>query len=329
MKNVAVLGADGLIGRELVSILEQRNFPTGDVYFLAGNDKRTDKIIYKDKQIDLLSDYSTFRDKVELVFCCLDKVRARALVPKFKKKALVIDCSGAFSFAHDVLHVIPEVNRDIVGEHKGVIANPNPITIQLLTVLYPLHKKHTLKHLRFTALAAVSGFGNDALDELKYEYEFLALDSAVEKTEDSVFPYTIGDNVIPQVGDFMDKGATEEETILAKEIPDILGQNDIRVSATCVWVPVTRGNSVALGVDFVEAVSATEAKKVLKNAPGVKLASHDEEYPTLEIAVGKDEVFVGRIRQDITAQNGLAMWIVADNLRKGSALNAVQIAELV
>ena len=329
MKNVAVLGADGLIGRELISILDQRNFPTQDVYFLAGDNKRTDKITFRNRQIDLMSDYRAFRDNVELVFCCLDRVRARALVPKFKKKALVIDCSGAFSFAHDVPHVIPEVNGEILKEHKGVIANPNPITTQLLVALYTLHKKYVMKRLHLTALVAVSGFGDDALDELKYEYEFLALEKHVEKAEDSVFPYTIGDNVIPQVGDFTEQGNTEGETILAKEIPNILNEGDITVVATCVWVPVQRGNSIAVSVDFGEAVSISDAKKILKNAPGVILAGHDEEYPTLENAVGKDDVFIGRIRQDTIFQNGLAMWIVADNLRKGSALNAVQIAELI
>jgi len=329
MKNIAVLGADSLIGRELIRILEQRNYPVGDLYLLATNEKGAGQIAFKDKPIDLLLDYDPFVDKVELAFCCLDRIHARAAVVKFKKKALVIDCSGAFSFAHDVQHIIPEINGRLVTEHKDIVANPDPITIQLLIALHPLHEIFGLKRLQVTTFNAVSGLGQDALDELDYEYEYLAMKQDVEKSEDSIFPYAIGGNVIPQIGDFAHKGYTSEEMILAKEIPNILGQEAIVVSATCVWVPVKRANSVVVYAGFEKETSVAEAKRILKSASGVKLMDHDEEYPTPEYAIGKDEVFVGRIRQDKAFDNGLAMWTVADNLRKGSALNAVQIAELL
>lgn len=329
MKNIAVLGADSLIGRELVTILEQRDYPVRDIYLYSADRKAAGELIFKDKNIDLLSDHDEFLDKVDLVFCCLERVQARALVAKFKKKSLVIDLSGGFRFAADVLHVIPEVNGNELSQHIGIVANPNAITIQLLVVLHSLNEKHKLKRLHVTALNAVSNLGKEALDELNYEFEFLALGEPVQKAQDSVFPYTIGGNMIPQIGDFVHKGYTEEETLLAREITEILGRDEILVSATCICVPVMRANCAVVCADFEENVSVAEAKKVLKSAGGVKLMSHDDEYPTPESVVGRDEVFVGRLRKDAVFQNGLAMWLATDNLRKGSALNAVQIAELM
>lgn len=328
MKNIAVLGVNTLVGRELISILEQRDYPFKDIYFYNADRPAGENAIFKGKSIEILSDYHGILDKVDLAFCCLDRVRARALVSKFKKKSLVIDLSGAFRFAHGVLHIIPEVNAQALHEHKGVIANPSPITIQLLIALYPLHEKYKIHHLHITALNAVSDLGKDALDELNYEYEFLAVGENVEKAADSVFPYTIGSNIIPQIGDFDHKGHTEEENLLAREITGILDKDDIAISTTYIWVPVKRANCAVVFAGFEEDISVAEARKVLSGAAGVKLMKHDEEYPTPEFAVGKDEVFIGRLRHDTVFQNGLAMWIVCDNLRKGSALNAVQIGEL-
>jgi len=328
MKNIAVLGANTLMGRELISILEQRDYPVNDIYLYNGEGSAGGNAIFKGKSIEVQSDYHSFLDKPDLVFCCLNRVRARALVSKFKKKSLVIDLSGAFRFAHDVSHIIPEVNGQEMKKHKGLIANPNPITIQLLIGLYPLHGKYKLQRLHVTTLNAVSDFGKDALDELNYEYEYLAVGEGVEKSAESVFPYTIGGNIIPQVGDFDHKGHTEEENLLTREITGILGKDDIVIGATCIWVPVRRANCAAVFAGFEEDISVAEARKVLSDAAGVKLMKHDEEYATPEFVVGKDEVFIGRLRHDTVFQNGLAMWIVCDNLRKGSALNAVQIAEL-
>ncbi len=329
MKNIAVLGASGLVGKELIKVLEQRNYPAKKIYFFTPDENLVDKKEIAGKQIEWTNDYKSCIGKVDVVFCCLDKVQARAIVPKFKRRAFVIDCSGAFIFDPGVLHVIPEINAQMVKEHKGVIANPNPTTILLLIALYPLHKEYGLKRLHVTAYAAVSGFGKDALDELRYEYEYLALGMRGEKSEDSVFPYRIADNVIPQVGDFTQEGYTEEETVLAGDVRSILDGDDINVSSTCVWVPVSRGTSMAVHAGFEKEISITGVKKTLEGAPGLKLVSHDDEYPMPENVLDKDEVFVGRIRRDHVFENGLAMWVVADNLRKGSALNAVQIAELL
>ena len=328
MRNIAVLGANTLVGKELISILEQRDYPVNDLYLYNADGSTGKSAIFKGKSIEVQSEFQVFLEKTDLVFCCLDRVRARAIVSKFKKRSLVIDLSGAFRFAHDASHIIPEVNGHEMKKHKGLVANPNPVTIQLLIALFPLHGKYRLSHLHIVTLNAVSDFGKDALDELNYEYEYLAVGEGVEKSADSVFPYTIGSNIIPQIGDFDHKGHTEEENLLAREITGILDKDDIAIDATCIWVPVRRANCAIVFAGFEEHFSVADAREALSGAASVKLMKHDEEYPTPEFVIGKDEVFVGRLRHDNVFQNGLAMWTVCDNLRKGSALNAVQIAEL-
>lgn len=328
MKNVAVLGVDSLIGAELLRILEQRGFPVADLY-LSGSVAAGDSVNFNGGQIEVLQGYDAFIDKVDMVFCCLDKVGARAAVSKFTEKAKIIDCSRAFNFAGEVALLIPEINPDDVTGEKSLFANPSPLTLELLLPIYPLHDKFGLRCMHVTAFTAISDLGKDALDELSYEYEHLAVGSDASKSEDSVFPYTIGSNVIPQVGDFTGDGSTEEEGMIAREISNILKTEEIQIGVTAVWVPVRRGNSLAVWADFDKEVNPSEAKKVLKKTPGVKIMERDDEYPMPENVVGKDEVFVGRIRQDSIFDNGLMFWVSADNLRKGSALNAVQIAELL
>ncbi len=329
VQNIAILGAGTLIGQELLSILEQRDFPVRNIYLYDAAAGQGQKTLFKGKPVEIMADYKGFLNNVTLVFCCLDKVRARAVVAQFRKNSLVLDLSGAFRFAPHVLHIIPEINGDTLSEHTGVVANPNPITIQLLVALSPLHEKFKLRRMHITALCAVSDLGQDALDELNYEYEFLAVGEPVKKAQDSVFPYTIGNNLIPQIGDFVHHGYTEEETLLLKEITGILGDDDIQISATYVWVPLRQVNSAVVYADFKEEITVASAKKILKNVSGVKIMTHDDEYPTPENVVGSDDVFIGRLRQDSVFRNGLSLWIAADNLRKGSALNAVQIAELL
>jgi aspartate-semialdehyde dehydrogenase len=329
VQNIAVLGVNTLVGHELVTILEQRDLPANSVYFYGIGAGKDEKVTFKGKTSNVCSSYEEFLDDVALVFCCLNRIQARALVSKCKKKALVIDCSGAFRFAPHVQHVIPEINGHVILEHKGVVANPHPVTIQLALALNPLHDKFKLKRLHVTALNAVSDLGQDALDELNYEYEFLAVGEQVEKVEGGVFPYTIGGNLIPQVGDFVNKGYTEEETLLTKEVNSILAGDDVPIVATFVWVPVQRADCVVVHADFADTVTVDKAKKALRHASGVKLMEHDEDYPTPESVVGTDDVFVGRLREDNVFENGMTMWVSVDSLRKGSALNAVQIAELL
>lgn len=329
MKNIAVLGVGSLIGKELIEILQQRDYPTADSYFMSDDKNSVDAVVFNGREFDVLQDYDTFLDKVDIVFCCLDKVSARAAISKFRGKAAIIDCSRAFNFAGGVDQVIPEINPEVLKTGNPVIANPGPLTIPLLTVAFPLHKKHELKRLHVTAFEAISDLGNDALAELSYEYEYLAVGSDVSKADDSVFPCTVGSNLIPQVGDFTGHGDTEEEIMFTKEVLTILRTDDIKIGITAVWVPLRRGNSMAVCAGFGDDVSVNEARKLLKKSPGIKVMERDEEYPMPESVIGKDDVFIGRIRQDSVFENGLAFWIAADNLRKGSALNAVQIAELL
>lgn len=329
MKNIAVLGVGSLIGEELIEILQQRDYPAADSYFMSDDNDSVETVVFKGREFDVLRDYDTFLGRVDIVFCCLDKVGARAAISKFKGKAAVIDCSRAFNFAGGVDLVIPEVNPETLKAGNPVIANPGPLTIQLLTILFPLHKKHELRHLHVTAFESISDLGNDALAELSYEYEYLAVGADVSKADDSFFPCTIGSNLIPQVGDFTGNGDTEEEVMFGKEVKTILKTDDVRIGMTAIWVPLRRGNSMTVWAGFGDDVSVNEARKLLKKSPGIKVMERDEEYPMPENVIGKDDVFIGRIRQDSVFENGLAFWITTDNLRKGSALNAVQIAELL
>ncbi|MBE0432092.1 aspartate-semialdehyde dehydrogenase [candidate division WOR-3 bacterium] len=329
MKNIAVLGVRNMIGSELIKILEQRDFPAGEVYFTAPGDTGGEETFFKDKEVRLQNNYDAFADNVDIVFCCLDRVQARSAASKFKKKALFIDCARAFSSTPGVPCVIPEINGEVLMQQHNLVTNPWSMTIQLLMVLHPLHVNFQLKHLHVVGLAAVSDLDWDAVDELSYEYEYLATGLNIEKCEGSVFPHTIGGNLIPQVGDFARQGDTEEEAVLAKEVSMMLGTADIKISATMVWAPVRRGHCLAVSAGFERKTPLVEVRDILKKAPGVTIVKHDDEYPMPESVVGKDEVFVGRLRADKVFDNGLSMWIACDNLRKGSALNAVQIAELL
>ncbi len=329
MKNIAVLGATGLVGEEVIKILEQRNFPTKELFLFASERSEGQTVIFKDREIEVLSDYESFKDKVDLVFSCLDVSLAREIVPKFKNTAVVIDNSNAFRMDSEVPLIIPEINSEKIKEHKGIIANPNCSTIQMLVPLYYLHKKAKVKRIFVATYQSVSGYGRDAVDELKLEFEYLGMCQDIEKLERPVFSHPIGNNIIPQIGDFNEDGHTKEEMKMLNETRKILDDELIQVTSTCVRIPVICGHSEAVSVEFENALSPGEAKEILKGAPGVKLIEKSDDYPMPIHAAGHDEVFVGRIRKDLAFENGLAMWIVADNVRKGAALNAVQIAELL
>ncbi len=328
-RNVAVLGATGLVGEEVMKILEQRNFPTKELYLFASEQSEGKTMIYKDTEIEVLSDYESFRDKVDVVFSCLDRPLAKEIVPQFRESSVVIDNSNAFRMDDDVPLVVPEINPEKVKEHNGIIANPNCSTIQLLVPLYPLHKKATITRIFVATYQSVSGAGRAAVDELRYELEFFCMDQAIDKSLESAFQHPIANNVIPQIGDFDDKGYTTEEMKMVNETRKILDNESIEVTATCVRIPILVGHSEAVSVEFANPLSPDEVKEILKSAPGVTLFKKSNTYPMPLPVTGKDKVYVGRIRKDLVFENGIAMWIVADNIRKGAALNAVQIAELL
>jgi aspartate-semialdehyde dehydrogenase len=329
MKNIAVLGATGLVGLEVIKILEQRNFPTKELFLFASEKSEGLKINFKDQELEVLSDYETFIDKTAIVFGCLDEEPSKEVVPRFRERAVIIDNSKAFRMDPDVPLIVPEINSEKIKEHKGIIANPNCSTIQMLLPLYPLHRAAKIKRIFVATYQSVSGYGRDAVDELKLELEYCATDQDIEKSEESIFPYPIGNNIIPQIGGFDSEGYTSEEMKMLNETRKILDDDSIHVTATCVRIPIVCGHSEAVSVEFEKSISPDEAKKILQRAPGVKLIDEDENYPMPIHVVGKDDVYVGRVRKDLALKNGLAMWIVADNVRKGAALNAVQIAELL
>jgi aspartate-semialdehyde dehydrogenase len=329
MKNIAVLGATGLVGLEVIKILEQRNFPAEELFLFASEKSEGLKINFKDQRLEVLSDFENFIDKVAIVFGCLDEIPSKKIVPQFREKAVVIDNSKVFRMDTDVPLIVPEINPDKIREHRGIIANPNCSTIQLLLPLYPLHREARIRRIVVATYQSVSGYGRDAVDELKLELEYCAADQDIEKSEESIFAYPIANNIIPHIGGFDAEGYTSEEMKMLKETRKILDDDSILVTATCVRIPIVCGHSESVSVEFENPISPGEAREILQDAPGVKVLDENEQYPMPIHAVGKDDVFVGRIRKDLAFENGLAMWIVADNVRKGAALNAVQIAELL
>lgn len=328
-RSVAVLGATGLVGEEVIKILQERNFPTKELFLFASEQSAGKTMTFKDTELDVVSDYDMFRKKVDVVFSCLDAPLAKEIVPQFKDNAVVIDNSNAFRMDDEVPLVVPEINPEKIKEHKGIIANPNCSTIQMLVPLYPLHKVAKIKCIFVATYQSVSGAGRVAVDELLYELEFLCMKHEVEKSKDSIFYHPIADNVIPQIGAFNDDGFTSEEMKMMNETRKILDDKSIRVTATCVRIPILVGHSEAISVEFENSISPDAVKEILESAPGVSLFRKVNTYPTPLHAVGMDKVYVGRIRRDTVFENGIAMWVVADNMRKGAALNAVQIAELL
>jgi len=329
MRKVLILGATGLVGQEVLKILEQRRFPVQELFLFASERSEGTKVLFRNQEYEVSSTYEEFIGKVDIVFGCLDEPLSREIIPKFKEKSIVIDNSPAFRMDPEVPLVIPEINPHKIKEHKGIIANPNCSTIQMLVPLYPLHKKAKIKRIFVATYQSVSGYGKSAVEELKLELEYIAADQTVSKFEDSVFPHQIGANIIPQIGRFNELGYTSEEMKMLNETRKIFDDDSILVSPTCVRIPVFYGHSEAVSVEFENPISVEEAKEILKNAPGVILCEKDADYPVPVQVAGKDEVFVGRIRKDFAFENGLTMWIVADNIRKGAALNVVQIAELL
>ncbi len=329
MRKILILGATGLVGQEVLKILEQRNFPVGELFLFASEKSEGTTVLFRNREYEISSNYEDFIGKVDIVFGCLDESLSKEIIPKFKEKSIVIDNSPAFRMDPEVPLVIPEINPHKIKEHKGIIANPNCSTIQMLVPLYPLHKKTKIKRIFVATYQSVSGYGKAAVEELKLEIEYIAMDQSVPKFEDSVFPHQIGANIIPQIGRFNELGYTSEEMKMLNETRKIFDDNSILVSPTCVRIPVFYGHSEAVSVEFENPISVEEAKEILKNAPGVILCENDQDYPVPVQVAGRDEVFVGRIRKDFAFENGLTMWIVADNIRKGAALNVVQIAELL
>ena len=328
---VAVVGATGAVGEVMLSILKERNFPVGELVALASERSAGTKVEFGNHDV-VVQDLATFDPAgIEIALFSAGGSISKEYAPKFAAAgAVVIDNSSAFRYDDDVPLVVTEVNPEQARQRpRGIIANPNCSTMQLLVALAPIHRKAGIERLNIATYQSVSGTGRKALEELGRQTAGLLNFQTVEP---AVYPVQIAFNVIPHGGDFTDNGYTTEEMKLVWETRKILGDDAIRVNATVVRVPVFYGHSEAVNVETRVKLSAKEARTLLEAAPGVEVVDEhgDGGYPTpVTHASGHDAVYVGRIRDDLSHERGLNLWVVSDNIRKGAALNAVQIAELV
>jgi len=331
-KVVAVAGATGLVGSRMLQVLEERDFPVKSLKPLASERSRGKTIRFRGEEIpvEVLGEDS-FKG-VEIALFSAGGGTSKKFSPfAAKDGCVVVDNSSAWRMDPEVPLVVPEVNPDDVKWHKGIIANPNCSTIQMVVVLKPLHDAAKISRVVVSTYQAVSGAGIKALQEMQEQTRAI-LDG--REVECKVFPYPIAFNCIPQIPQsdaFTGNGYTTEEMKMVNETKKILGDDSIRVTATTVRVPVHTGHSECVNVETQQKLTAQQARDVLAKAPGIVVLDDpaNQQYPLATTAAGKGETFVGRIREDISQPNGLDMWIVSDNLLKGAALNAVQVAELL
>ena len=327
---VAVVGATGNVGREMLDILAERQFPVEEVVALASNRSIGTEVSFGDKTLKckVLDNYDFSGTDLCLMSAGGDVSKQWA--PKIGRQGcVVIDNSSAWRYDSDVPLIVPEVNADaIIGfTNKNIIANPNCSTAQLVVALKPLHDAATIKRVVVSTYQSVSGAGKEAMDELFAQTRAVFVSDPVESKK---FTKRIAFNVIPHIDVFMEDGSTKEEWKMMAETKKILDPK-IKLTATCVRVPVFIGHAEAVNIEFEQPISADEAREILREAPGVLVIDKRENggYVTPHEAAGEDATYVSRIREDATVEHGLALWCVADNLRKGAALNAVQIAEVL
>ncbi|MBL7166369.1 MAG: aspartate-semialdehyde dehydrogenase [Dehalococcoidales bacterium] len=324
---VAIVGATGLVGQEFIRILEQRDFPMSSVRLLASDRSAGRKLFVRHEEIEVEETVPESFENVDIALFSAGGDTSRYFSPiAARAGAVVVDNSSAFRMDPGVPLVVPEVNPEDIKWHRGIIANPNCSTIQMVVALYPLHKVNPIKRVIVDTYQSVSGTGSAAVEELTTQTKQVLEGQEVVS---SVYPHQIAFNVLPEIDVFLDNAYTKEEWKMVEETRKIMHANEIAISATCVRVPVFTGHSEAVNIEFSRPMSPDEARQILARAPGVKVLDDTTVslYPHAWLAAGTDEVYVGRIRQDASHPNGLVMWVVSDNLRKGAALNAIQIAE--
>jgi aspartate-semialdehyde dehydrogenase len=327
---VAVVGATGNVGREMLEVLAERSFPADEVIALASRRSQGTEVSYGDATLKVKAlEHCDFSD-VDICLMSAGGAVSKEWSPKIAAAgAVVIDNSSAWRYDADVPLIVPEVNAEAVAgfRKKGIIANPNCSTAQLVVALKPLHDRATIRRVVVSTYQSVSGAGKDAMEELDRQTKAIYTLAEIEQNK---FPKRIAFNVIPQVDVFMEDGYTREEWKMVAETKKILDPK-IKLTATCVRVPVFIGHSEAVNLEFENPISADEARDVLRNAPGCLVIDKREPggYVTPYEAAGEDATYISRIREDATVENGLVLWVVSDNLRKGAALNAVQIAEVL
>jgi len=324
---VAVVGATGAVGNEMVAVLEERKFPVEKLRLFASERSEGKTISFHDKSVSVEILTEKVFKGIDIALFSAGGERSLFYAPiAAKAGCVVVDNSSAWRMDPKVPLVVPEVNTHDLKLHKGIIANPNCSTIQMVVVLKPIHDAAKIKRVVVTTFQSVSGTGKKAMDELLNQTSDLLNFKDIKPL---VYPHQIAFNCLPHIDKFMDDGYTKEEIKMVNETRKIMGDDSIRVTATTVRVPVFRGHSEAINIETEKKLTANAVRALLSKAPGVLVFDAPEKnvYPLPTLTAGKDEVYVGRIREDNTIENGINIWIAADNLRKGAALNAVQIAE--
>jgi len=333
--NVAIVGATGVVGSQMLETLAKRNFPVNKIRPLASERSVGKKISFKGKKVkvELLAD-DAFSD-IDIVLSSAGASLSKRFLPAaVKAGAVCIDNTSAYRMDDKVPLVVPEVNPKDIFKHNGIIANPNCSTIQMVVALKPLHDYAKIKRIVVSTYQAVSGAGNPALSQLEKETVLIGPKRSGRlpgKYKPSKFPYQIAYNLIPHIDVFLGNGYTKEEMKMVNETRKIFHDKSIGITATCVRVPVFVSHSEAVNIETKKPLTPVKARQILKKSPGVKVVDNLEklQYPMPVDATGSYDTYVGRIRKDESIKNGLNLWIVSDNLLKGAALNAVQIAELL
>lgn len=327
--NVAILGATGAVGKEMLNVIVERNFPINNLKLLASKRSAGNIMEVNGKKYTIEEATENSFDNIDIVLCAAENNVSEALTPAaVKAGAVVIDNSSAFRLNDDVPLVVPEVNAEDVKKHKGIIANPNCSTIIALTALNELNKYSKIKRMIVSTYQAVSGAGVNGITELDQQIKDINEGKpAVSKT----FAYQIAYNLIPQIGDFDEMGYSSEEMKLQNEGRKIFHNSDLKVNCTCVRVPVYRSHSESITIETEKEITVEKAKELLSKAEGVKLVDDlaNKKYPMPLDTTNQDLIYVGRIRKDISADNSLILWCCGDQVRKGAATNAVQIAEVL
>ncbi|MCR4398368.1 MAG: aspartate-semialdehyde dehydrogenase [Firmicutes bacterium] len=324
---VAVVGATGAVGRTLVQVLAERSFPVSDLKLYATERSVGTGIRFGNELLEVRRLDEGELDGTEFAFFCATAEVSRRLAPRLASRGtVVIDKSSHFRMDPGVPLIVPEVNAEALRHHAGIISSPNCSTIQVVVAVNPIHLMSPVRRMVVATYQAVSGTGLDGVDELSRQSR-AALEGA--EASGSVYPRRIAFNVIPQIDAFEPSGFTGEEMKLVRETRKIMGDEGIKITATCVRVPVFHCHSEAVILETRDPLDANEVLEQLEKAPGVRLSRGESGYHTPAECAGRDEVFVSRVRQDPCLENGLSMWVVADNLRKGAATNAVQIAECI
>ncbi|MEG0842967.1 MAG: aspartate-semialdehyde dehydrogenase [Romboutsia sp.] len=322
--NIAIVGATGMVGRTFLKVLEERNFPIGNLYLFSSFKSAGSSVVFgnKDHIVEELKEDSFDKDIQIALFSAGGEISKKFAPIAASKGIIVIDNSSHFRMDTNVPLVVPEVNPEEVKNHNGIIANPNCSTIQAMVALKPLHNNYNIKRIVYSTYQAVSGSGVKGIKDLE---------EGINGNPNTFYPHPIAYNCIPHIDTFTDNGYTKEELKMIDETMKIFNDYNLKITATTVRVPVKNGHSESINIEFNNFFELSDLVDSLKNAPGVIVVDNplDNEYPTAFELENRDEVFVGRIRRDFSIDNGVNLWVVADNIRKGAATNAVQIAELL